>query len=113
MILRHELRTTKHEEHSMATLHFSRRAALAVALAGIAIAAATVSFSAAVQQWLFERAAESLTATARGANEAGVGLLVFYHLLPAPDGFLMRRLFAAGVEAIRPGGWTIAEDGSL
>ena len=50
---------------------------------------------------------------ARSANEAGVGLLVFYHLLPAPDGFLMRRLFAAGVEAIRPGGWTIAEDGSL
>jgi ribonuclease Z len=50
---------------------------------------------------------------ARAANEAGVGLLVFYHLLPAPDGFLMRRLFAAGVDAIRPEGWAIAEDGSL
>ncbi len=50
---------------------------------------------------------------ARAANEAGVGLLVFYHLLPAPDGFLMRRLFASGVDAIRPDGWTIAEDGSL
>ena len=50
---------------------------------------------------------------ARAANEAGVGLLVFYHLLPAPDGFLMRRLFAAGVDAVRPRGWTIAEDGSL
>lgn len=50
---------------------------------------------------------------ARAANQAGVGLLVFYHLLPAPDGFLMRRLFAEGVDAVRPGGWTIAEDGSL
>jgi ribonuclease Z len=50
---------------------------------------------------------------AHAANDAGVGLLVFYHLLPAPDGFLARRLFAAGVDAIRPDGWTIAEDGSL
>lgn len=50
---------------------------------------------------------------AHAANEAGVGLLVFYHLLPAPDGFIMRRLFAAGVDAIRPDGWTIAEDGGL
>jgi ribonuclease Z len=50
---------------------------------------------------------------ARIANEARVRLLVFYHLLPAPDGFLMRRLFAEGVDAVRPDGWTIAEDGSL
>lgn len=47
------------------------------------------------------------------ANEAGVGLLVYYHLLPAPDGFLTRRLFASGVNAVRKGDWTIAEDGSL
>ncbi len=47
------------------------------------------------------------------ANDAHVRLLAFYHLLPAPDSFLMRRLFAAGVDAVRPEGWTIAEDGSL
>jgi ribonuclease Z len=47
------------------------------------------------------------------ANEAGVGLLVYYHLSPAPDNFLMRRLFASGVNAIRAASWTIAEDGSL
>ena len=47
------------------------------------------------------------------ANEAGVGLLVYYHLSPAPDNFLARRLFASGVNAIRSEGWTIADDGSL
>jgi len=47
------------------------------------------------------------------ANDAGVGLLVYYHLLPAPDGALPRRLFAQGVDAVRPDGWTIADDGSL
>jgi ribonuclease Z len=47
------------------------------------------------------------------ANAAGVRLLAFYHLLPAPDGFLTRRLFAAGLDEVRPGGWTIADDGSL
>jgi ribonuclease Z len=47
------------------------------------------------------------------ANEAGVGLLVYYHLSPAPDNFLMRRLFASGVNAIRDQDWAIAEDGSL
>jgi ribonuclease Z len=50
---------------------------------------------------------------ARIANEAGVKLLAFYHLLPAPDGFLMRQLFAQGVDAGRNGDWAIAEDGSL
>lgn len=50
---------------------------------------------------------------ARIANEANVKLLVFYHLLPAPDGFLMRRLFAQGVNEARRGDWTIADDGSL
>ena len=47
------------------------------------------------------------------ANQAGVKLLVFYHLLPSPDGVLPRRLFASGVDAVRPEGWTIARDGSL
>jgi ribonuclease Z len=47
------------------------------------------------------------------ANEARVKLLVFYHLLPAPDGLLPRRLFAQGLDGIRPDGWTIADDGSL
>jgi ribonuclease Z len=47
------------------------------------------------------------------ANQAQVKLLVFYHLLPAPDGFLPRRLFAQGVDAARQGDWTMADDGSL
>jgi ribonuclease Z len=47
------------------------------------------------------------------ANEARVKLLVFYHLLPAPDGILPRRLFAQGVDSIRRGDWTMADDGSL
>ena len=51
--------------------------------------------------------------TINAANAAGVKLLVYYHLLPSPDGFLMRRLFASGVDAVRPDGWTIADDGSL
>ena len=50
---------------------------------------------------------------ARIANQAQVKLLVFYHLLPAPDGFLLRRLFAHGVNDVRRGDWTIADDGSL
>jgi ribonuclease Z len=50
---------------------------------------------------------------ARIANTAGVKMLAYYHLLPAPDNFLMRRLFAQGVDAVRPDGWTIADDGSI
>jgi ribonuclease Z len=50
---------------------------------------------------------------ARLANEAGVRLLAFYHLGPSPDGFLPRRLFASGVNAVRPRDWTISDDGSL
>src|SRR5262245_38794928 len=50
---------------------------------------------------------------AKLANDAGVKLLVYYHLLPAPDGFLPRRLFASGVNQVRKGGWTMADDGSL
>jgi len=47
------------------------------------------------------------------ANDANVKLLVYYHLLPAPDGFLARRLFASGVNQVRPHGWTMASDGDL
>jgi ribonuclease Z len=47
------------------------------------------------------------------ANEANVRHLAFYHLLPAPDGALTRRLFSRGVNAARHGDWTITEDGSL
>ena len=47
------------------------------------------------------------------ANQAHAKLLVFYHLLPAPDGFLPRRVFAQGVDEVRRSGWTIADDGSL
>jgi ribonuclease Z len=49
----------------------------------------------------------------RIANQAGVKLLAFYHLLPAPDGALARRLFAQGISEARQGDWTIADDGSL
>ena len=47
------------------------------------------------------------------ANEAQVKLLAFYHLLPAPDGFLPRRLFAQGISEARRGDWTIADDGTV
>ena len=47
------------------------------------------------------------------ANAAGVKLLVFYHLLPAPDGWLPRRVFAEGISQARHGDWAIADDGSL
>jgi len=47
------------------------------------------------------------------ANQARVTLLAFYHLLPAPDGVLARRLFAQGIDEVRRGDWTLAEDGSL
>ncbi len=50
---------------------------------------------------------------ARTANDAGVRMLVYYHLLPAADGLLLRRLFSHGVNAVRPSGWTIADDGSM
>lgn len=47
------------------------------------------------------------------ANKAGVNLLVFYHLLPAPDNFLTRQVFTRGMKGVRQGDWTMAEDGSL
>ena len=50
---------------------------------------------------------------AKLAETAGVKLLVFYHLLPAPDSALARRLFADDVRDVRKGDWAIASDGSL
>lgn len=50
---------------------------------------------------------------ARVANDAHARLLAFYHLLPAPDSSLARRVFGRGVNEARDGDWTIAEDGSL
>lgn len=47
------------------------------------------------------------------ANDARVRHLAFYHLLPAPDTSLARRVFAQGVDNARQGDWTIADDGSL
>lgn len=47
------------------------------------------------------------------ANQAGVRLLALYHLLPSPDTFLTRRLFAHGLDRARQGDWDLAEDGSL
>jgi ribonuclease Z len=47
------------------------------------------------------------------ANRAGVRELVYYHLGPAPDNALMRRLFTEGVDPVRPDHWSIAEDGDL
>ena len=47
------------------------------------------------------------------ANDAQARHLAFYHLLPAPDGWLPRQLFARGVNEVRSGDWTIADDGSL
>jgi ribonuclease Z len=50
---------------------------------------------------------------ARIANDAGARLLVFYHLLPSPDGYIARQIFGRGVNQVRQGEWTIADDGSL
>jgi ribonuclease Z len=47
------------------------------------------------------------------ATAANVKLLVFYHLSPAPDGWLPRRLFGQGISDVRRGDWTIADDGSF
>jgi ribonuclease Z len=47
------------------------------------------------------------------ANEAHVKHLAFYHLLPAPDGMVTRRMFSQGIDAARTGDWSITEDGSL
>lgn len=47
------------------------------------------------------------------ADEAGVKMLVFYHLLPAPDRWLPKRLFEQGLDDVEGVEWAFAEDGSL
>lgn len=47
------------------------------------------------------------------ADAAGVRLLVLYHLLPAPDNALARRVFVRDLDRARDGEWRLADDGSL
>jgi ribonuclease Z len=50
---------------------------------------------------------------AEAANEAGVKLLVLTHLTPPPPNALVERAFVRGVDAVRPRGWVLADDGLL
>lgn len=50
---------------------------------------------------------------AESANEAGVRLLVMYHLNPPPPNKLVERVFVRGVAAVRPTGWMLGNDGTL
>lgn len=48
------------------------------------------------------------------ANEAGVRLLVMYHLTPPPPKApLVERIFVRGVDAVRPRDWVLGDDGTL
>jgi ribonuclease Z len=47
------------------------------------------------------------------ANEAGVKLLVLYHLTPPPPVAFAERIFVRGVDAAREGDWRLGEDGLL
>ena len=47
------------------------------------------------------------------ANEAGVKLLVLYHLTPPPPAALVERAFVRGVDGVRPRDWVLADDGLL
>lgn len=47
------------------------------------------------------------------ANEANVKLLVMSHLTPSPPNALVARIFVRGVDAVRPNGWVMADDGML
>jgi ribonuclease Z len=50
---------------------------------------------------------------AKIANEAGVGLLVLYHLTPPPNNPIVEQIFVRGVSDIRPDGVVVARDGLL
>jgi ribonuclease Z len=50
---------------------------------------------------------------AAAANEAGVRLLVFYHLVPPPPNRIFEPVFVRGVEDVRPDGWILGDDGLL
>jgi ribonuclease Z len=47
---------------------------------------------------------------AKLANDAGVKLLVLYHLTPPPPLRLMERVYTRGVSEVRPDGWVLADD---
>jgi ribonuclease Z len=47
------------------------------------------------------------------ANEAGVKLLVLYHLTPSPPMRIVEWVFTRGVSDVRSGGWVLADDGFL
>jgi ribonuclease Z len=47
------------------------------------------------------------------ANEAGVKLLVLYHLTPPPPVRIVEWVFTRGVADVRPEGWLLADDGLL
>ncbi len=47
------------------------------------------------------------------ANEAGVRLLVMYHLNPPPPNPLVEKVFLRGVAEVRPEGWLLGDDGTL
>jgi ribonuclease Z len=53
------------------------------------------------------------TQAAESANEAGVKLLVMYHLVPSPPIRMMERVFTRGVDDIRDDGWLLGDDGLL
>ena len=47
------------------------------------------------------------------ANEAGVGLLLFYHLVPPPPNRVAESVFLRGVEEVRPEDSVLGDDGTL
>ena len=47
------------------------------------------------------------------ANQAGVKLVVFYHLTPPPPLRLLERMYVRGVSAVRDEGWILGDDGLL
>jgi ribonuclease Z len=50
---------------------------------------------------------------AEAANEAGVRLLVLYHLTPPPPAWIVEQAFVRGVSAVRPEDWLLGDDGTL
>jgi ribonuclease Z len=48
---------------------------------------------------------------AEAANEAGVRMLVLYHLNPPPPNKLVEKVFVRGVNEVRPQGWVLGDDG--
>lgn len=50
---------------------------------------------------------------AKIANDAGVGLLVLYHLTPPPTNPILERIFVRGVSDVRPSGVVMARDGLM